>query len=441
MQRQRSLVATAVVFLAVLPLVACDALLPSSFSFDYKPESQTFRVPTTEQCETLNIKWSRGAATGPDPSFPYFLRIYTPITDKPLIVPAGNGPMNEFNFTLPHDFAPQTVYQMCMVDAQGNSGGCLDQYSVVPSTSGIPASCVNATFAPATLPVNFTADGHAGPASTNGFFDQCSSLHVTPLAGTPPFTLTIAPSLHPPFNITTNKLETVSWQIDLSWGLNFWISMSDSTGVAWSAGPMHAGGPGSTDCLATRRRFSGGDVAGASVGSLLAGCLLGLIPFVISHLRMKRREVKTSQLGADLAHSAPVTPFVFSHRAVSESGHGSGHLSEVTSTPPVSHAPQRYQMRSNTSEKVLPAPPMQVFVYHQDSGTTSAMPAELVDLPPTYNSRHARPLLSLGSPTVIGTTETEDDTGSPSSHIFESPRSLSGAPLVLSTVSPARTKE
>lgn len=71
------------------------------------------------QCE---IHWKSAISylSSTSGSAPYFLRVYTSITDKPLVVQAGNGPENEFNFTLPFDFAPRSVVRPSVIQYPQN---------------------------------------------------------------------------------------------------------------------------------------------------------------------------------------------------------------------------------------------------------------------------------------------------------------------------------
>lgn len=54
-----------------------DLTPAQSFKFDYKPPGQPFQIPTTEQCETLHIKWDRGdvatGSVGSSPRTPNFV--------------------------------------------------------------------------------------------------------------------------------------------------------------------------------------------------------------------------------------------------------------------------------------------------------------------------------------------------------------------------------
>ena len=59
----------------------------------------------------------------------------------------------------------------------------------------------------------------------------------------------VAPPLHPPYNITSSDMKTISWTVSLNWAMPFFIGLSDSNGSMWSNGPLHAGGGGTIGCL------------------------------------------------------------------------------------------------------------------------------------------------------------------------------------------------
>jgi len=70
--------------------------------------------------------------------------------------------------------------------------------------------------------------------------------------------------------------------------------MTDSTGLTWSYGPLHAGN-GSTDCFTEETSshktggLTGGDVAGAAIGAFVAGLVAAVIAFLIFNLCRERR--------------------------------------------------------------------------------------------------------------------------------------------------------
>jgi hypothetical protein len=215
--------------------------LPQSFFFDWNAPAQPVPIPTTQQCETIHITWQRSTAVGPNPTAPYFLQVYTSTAIVPFVIPAGPG----LNFDWAVPFAPGTQYQICMFDKFGNTGGCQATYTVIPPLS--TPNCTNVTFPPI-LDVQATVDN--GPMSEFGWVDQCTDISILPKNGTAPYTLTIAPALHPPYNITSTSMSSMNWTVSLSWASPFFISLVDSAGNMWSNGPLHSGGGGTIACLA-----------------------------------------------------------------------------------------------------------------------------------------------------------------------------------------------
>ncbi|KAH8835852.1 hypothetical protein DL96DRAFT_1702808 [Flagelloscypha sp. PMI_526] len=277
--------------------------IPQSFFFDYNKDSEVVPVPVTTQCETIHVKWSRSVATGPDPVAPYYLQVYTSNFVFPFVIPAGSG--SSFDWQVP--FAPGTLYQTCMVDKNGNSGGCQDTYTVIAATS--TPSCSNASFPLGPLQVE--AISKTGPISQFGWIDQCSDIAITPKNGTPPYTITISPTLHPVYNITLKGQETFNWTVALSWASPFFISVSDSASNFWSNGPLHSGGgPGtSTKCLNTdgQESVSIGAIVGTGVGGLVVGALIG-IGSVIFFFRYKTNRRRGKFEALDMS-SAVVVPY------------------------------------------------------------------------------------------------------------------------------------
>ena len=215
--------------------------IEQSFFFDWTPAGEPYPVPVTQQCETINIKWARGAAQGPNPVPPYYLQVYTSKSTIPFVIEVGD--VLTYDWAVP--FAPGTIYQICMFDKNGNTGGCQGAYTMIPSLTSDTPSCENATYPPQ-LEVEGIVNN--GPISTYGWIEQCSDIKVVPKGGTPPYTFTVAPSLHPPYNITGDG--AMNWTVSLSWSTGFFISVADSAGAMWSNGLLHSGGPGTTGCLA-----------------------------------------------------------------------------------------------------------------------------------------------------------------------------------------------
>ncbi|KAF9475638.1 hypothetical protein BDN70DRAFT_955224 [Pholiota conissans] len=256
--------------------------MPQSFFFDWNIPGQPLPIPTTEQCQSIHITWSRSAATGPNPTAPYYLQVYTSIYTVPFIISVGD--VLSYDWAVP--FAPGTLYQICMFDKFGNTGGCQDTYTVIPPQS--TPTCANITY-PSPLGVSALVDN--GPMSQYGWIDQCTDISLMPTNGTPPYTLTIAPALHPPYNMTADRVRTMNWTVSLNWASPFFISLVDSTGASWSNGPLHAGGGGTIACLAGNvTAVPTGEVKvpitiGSGIGGLVIGLFIGLSA---AYLFMKR---------------------------------------------------------------------------------------------------------------------------------------------------------
>ncbi|QRV86653.1 hypothetical protein RhiJN_14671 [Ceratobasidium sp. AG-Ba] len=277
--------------------------LQQSFFFSYGT-TLPFTVPTTAQCETIQISWLRGTATGPDPVAPYTLQILTSNYITPFYIDAGSALTT--NYTVP--FAPGTQYQICMYDANGQTGGCQATYTVIPGT----LSCANAnvTF-PSPLEVEAASSG--GSLSQYGWPNQCTDISVKPKTGTPPFTFTAAPALHPPVNITSNSMNAINWTIDLSWGSPFFITLADSKGLQWSYGPLHSGGNGPTLCLT--RDASGSVPIAATVGSVVGALVVGgvLASLLFFCLDKNRRMARPTLDIRGSSNELRPTPYVDTH--------------------------------------------------------------------------------------------------------------------------------
>ncbi|KAK7058102.1 hypothetical protein R3P38DRAFT_2844334 [Favolaschia claudopus] len=237
-------------------------LLQPGFFFDYNIPTQPVPIPITEQCETLHLKWGREGAIGPNPVAPYSMVVYTSTFITPFTIAAGDG--LSFDWAVP--FAPGTQYQICMWDKNGVPGGCQAMYTVVKNSTVANPTCQNVTF-PTLMQVEATVPN--GPMSQFGFIDQCTDLFVTPKSGKPPFTLTVAPALHPPYNITVNSMSTIDWTVSLSWSFPFFLSLTSSDGQMWSNGPLHAGGRGPDGCLAP------GSIPSSKAHSIAVGAGVG----------------------------------------------------------------------------------------------------------------------------------------------------------------------
>ncbi|KAI0697140.1 hypothetical protein BC835DRAFT_785906 [Cytidiella melzeri] len=267
--------------------------LPQSFFFDWTPAGQSPPIPTTAQCDTIHIEWSRQNAIGPNPTAPYFLQIYTSTFIVPLVLQAGDDSALSFDFPVP--FVPGTQYEICMFDINGNTGGCQGIYTVYPQPNITTApTCTNLTYPAQNQVLGVNAQVDNGPMSQFGWIDQCTDIQLTPTNGTPPYTMTIAPALHPPFNITSKTMDAINWTVSLSYGSPFFVSLVDSTGLSWQNGPLHSGGGGSPACLSqTDADSSSSEVhswvaAVSGVAGLIVGLLVGMLGALL-FLRWQRR--------------------------------------------------------------------------------------------------------------------------------------------------------
>ncbi|KAF8221766.1 hypothetical protein L208DRAFT_1326161 [Tricholoma matsutake] len=398
--------------------------LPQSFFFNYNQPSQPVPIPVTTQCESIHLTWGRDVATGPNPTAPYSLQVYTSSFLFPFIIDAGSG--LSFNWSVP--FAPGTVYQICMFDKNGNSGGCQASYTVIPASSPNQPSCSNVTFPLGPLDVSAVVDN--GPLSQYGWVNQCTDISVTPKNGTPPYTFTVAPALHPPYNITSSDGRSMNWTVSLSWASTFFISVVDVVGNSWANGPLHSGN-GPTFCLADKpiplNGPSTGVAVGAGVGGLVVGALAGIASaclFTKHRRRKERHHVVDIGLGSPTAayFDRPTYGLSSHYRAVPstassgqfDSSIGSSNPSSNNTVNRLSRPPPHYQIepfavpledgtlnpgRRPKSNVVTPAstpePPAasssQVYVVHHDGGRPPVTVyhqdgTEVVELPPRYIS-------------------------------------------------------
>jgi len=386
--------------------------LPQSFLFNWDPLGQAPPIPTTPQCETINITWGReGASNSPNPVAPYILQVYTSTSTVPFIIPAGSG--LSFDWAVP--FLPGTQYQICMFDSQGNTGGCQASYTVIPPLS--TPNCTNVT-SPPPLGVEGTVDN--GLLSQFGWIDQCTDISILPTNGTPPYTLTIAPALHSPYNLTSNDMSSINWTDSLGYASEFYIGVYDSAGNMWSNGPLHSGDGGTTGCLTGNDTLSPGFIqpvvaVGAGIGGLVIGLLIGM---AVAFLLVRRYYKK--KMPADLAslHGSPPN---FHYRSIPTSGisHPT-HVSESSFSGLRFRASSQYQVepfvmpdengllvfsdeaRSTGDTVTTPPPPPEpasspsatqqqghVYVLHHDSNIPPVTifhesGTEIVELPPRY---------------------------------------------------------
>ncbi|KDQ20464.1 hypothetical protein BOTBODRAFT_124071 [Botryobasidium botryosum FD-172 SS1] len=244
-----------------------------AFFFDLdNPSNQSIQAPITAQCDTIHLRWYRGTATGPKPIPPFRIVVYNSASNIPCVLDAGYG--MTYNFTVP--FPPGTQYQLCMYDSMGQSGGCQEIYSVYPTAPSPTATCTNATpHSSRALAVNSMYGNEM--LSQVDSLDRCNGIQVSPQEGTPPFTLTISPALHAPMSMSFSAMSVINWTITTPPSSSFFISLTDSSEKAWSAGPLRTSASGPVSCLAaTASHARGGAVAGATIGGIGLGIALAL---------------------------------------------------------------------------------------------------------------------------------------------------------------------
>ncbi|KAJ6470375.1 hypothetical protein C8R45DRAFT_1015464 [Mycena sanguinolenta] len=380
--------------------------LQQGFLFDYNIATQPVPIPTTEQCETIHIEWSRQGAIGPNPVAPYSMVVYTSTFLTPFTIATGSG--LSFDWAVP--FAPGTQYQICMWDSTGVPGGCQAVYTVIQNSTLENPTCQNITF-PTLLDVEATVP--TGPMSQYGWIDQCTDLFVTPKSGKPPFTLTVAPALHPPYNVTSNSMETIDWTVSLSWSMPFFLSLASADGQLWSYGPLHAGGMGPSDCLApgTIPSSKAHRIAvGAGLGGAFAAGIIGALAtfFYLRYNNRQRPEHPKIEAFDFKLNPEPITVKKESFNPVDASG--DSQLTAIQShttvadrrtsqiilpsvrgsqqiLSPVRSASQSTPTLGSSSQAPVP-PPSRAYVLHHDAGrapiTVITDAEEVVELPPRY---------------------------------------------------------
>ncbi|KAK0198515.1 hypothetical protein F5146DRAFT_1019958 [Armillaria mellea] len=456
---------------------ASAKFMDQSFFFDYTPSSEPVAIPVTAQCETIHITWDRtSGATGPSPTAPYYLQIYTSAFVFPFVVAAGES--LSFDWQVP--FAPGTLYQICMFDKNGYTGGCQATYSMISNITSTP-SCSNVTFPLG--PLDIDAEVANGPLSQYGWIDQCTDISVTPKNGTPPYTLTVAPALHPPYNLTFNEMQTVNWTVELSWASPFFISVVDADFNFWSYGPLHSGGGGTTACLAEGSTTTSGKrhvpiaaTVGAGVGGLLVGLLAGLATalFFVKRRQHKKAEEQFMSLGVPppLSHNAQYWPVPSTPLPLQLD---TAYTGTPLQLPPIGQTGSNYQVepfsmpgedlrshRGATSptsmnehannhapsvahESIVPSQAGsggsrtqsgQVYVVHHDGGRAPVTVyhetgTEVVELPPRYAEDGPRTSYDLQSEGPSGSGGSDVSPSTASRDYFNQPRRPGGAPKKL----------
>ncbi|KAJ3754440.1 hypothetical protein EV360DRAFT_86844 [Lentinula raphanica] len=338
-------------------------------------------IPVTEQCETVRLIWGRQSAIGQNPVAPYFFQVFTSSFVFPFIVDAGiggdagNGNLF-FDFTVP--FFPGTQYQICMYDSNGLPGGCQVMFTMIQNSTTANPTCTNMTMPAAdkVLQVDGVVDG--GHLSQDGFINQCDDVSIKPLNGTPPFTLTVSPPNHPPYNITSNTMDPIVWTVSLSRAMPFFLSLVSSEGMVWANGPMGVGRSDDDTCLAPdtmKKSKAHAIAAGASFGSLFGGLILAGVLLVVRRYWVRRRADQVVNPWYDI-DARP--------RSFMRSG---------PNPSPTEFSPST---RSASTNSTNPAA-FHRYYRHQDGGEVSTGDSvfpEIVELPPTY----VGPRSDLGRP-------------------------------------------
>jgi len=245
---------------------------------------------------------------------------------------------------------------------------------------------------------------------------------ILPKNGTAPFILTIAPTLHPPYNITLSTMSAINWTVSLTWASPFFISLVDSLGNSWANGPLHSGEGTSNSCLdETSSTANKSKMVAVGVGAGVGGALFGLL---ISYLSLRYRARKESSEGylmsgqkagnwdtsgppilegvsAPDSHYAAVpsgpSPVSNSHSTLinrqyqvepfvmREDGYRDPQTPTPASTGPASHYSDPGSQPSTSSQQDR----SQVYVVHHDGGRPpvtvyTADGADVVELPPRY---------------------------------------------------------
>ncbi|KAJ3860737.1 hypothetical protein EV359DRAFT_85019 [Lentinula novae-zelandiae] len=354
-------------------------------------------IPVTEQCETVHLIWGRQSAIGQNPVAPYFFQVFASSFVFPFVVDAGQGGDAGdgnlfFDFTVP--FAPGTQYQICMYDSNGLPGGCQVLFTMIQNSTDANPTCKNMTMPNQVLDVNGVVDG--GPISQNGFINQCDNVSIQPLNGTPPFTLTVSPPNHPPYNITSLTMDPIVWTVSLSRAMPFFLSLVSSEGLVWANGPMGVGRSDDDTCLApdTILKAKAHSIAtGAGVGGLFGGLFLAGVAMIVQRCWFRRRNMVDGKSSIMPWYDGNISGHSSTNVSIANNsgklGMDQNHLQPADTSPMSS-----LSSTSNMS---------QLYIRHPDGGrgtspsthvalSEETSPAELVELPPKYVVREDAPI-------------------------------------------------
>jgi len=181
-------------------------------------------------------------------------------------------------------------------------------YTVIQNTTTSTPSCQNVTYPASALQVDAAVVN--GAFSQYGWVPQCTDIQVQATNGTPPYTLMVGPTLHPPLNITANS-GPINWTVTLSHGIPFFISVTDANGNGWAQGPLHSGDGPDTSCLDINHSASSHSstnvpvTVGATVGGVVLGLLAGALGISVIKRRRRRAHSKHS---VDLMRDNQISP-------------------------------------------------------------------------------------------------------------------------------------
>jgi len=252
-----------------------------------------------------------------------------------------------------------------------------------------------------------------GPLTRMAWADQCTDISLKPLNGTPPFVLSVAPTYHPPMNITSNTMDAINWTVTLGWAHQFYLSLTDANGNSWMTGPLHSGGNGQTDCLVlggnnigyAASLSSGGDITskvviGSTIGAAVFGLLVGILFSYFWGRRQKHDNIPEKGKEKDVVTTASpratrftVEPYPLPNQTDAQTPEASPKetgetITRSTSPNSISQTGRSSEMLRQTSETSS----RQVYLVHHDGGRPPISiyhpeGANIVELPPSYGPR------------------------------------------------------
>ena len=142
-------------------------------------------------------------------------------------------------------------------------------YAYPNSTCRVP-SVMGAWVPSPSETLNVKIEHPAGDLASNGWPLSCTDIRVTPLNGTAPYSLLVAPAYHPPLEFQGNG--AMNYTVRLSHGQAFMLGLFDSAGNSWAYGPLHAGHNDNVQCLGVNNGQSLPSAGGSiGIGALAAG--------------------------------------------------------------------------------------------------------------------------------------------------------------------------